>query len=153
MERYSIFLGRKNQYCENDYTTKCNLQIQWDSYQVTNGIFHITRAKIFTTLMEALACLLRHFSHVWLSVTPWTTACQAPLSMGFSRQEYWSGLPFTPPVIKYEVNEVAQSCPTLCDPMDCSLLGSSVHGIFQARILEWIAVVFSIWKHKRPLNS
>ena len=133
--------------------TKCNLQIQWDSYQVTNGIFHITRAKIFTTLMEALACLLSHFSHVWLSATPWTTACQAPLSMGFSRQEYWSGLPFTPPVIKYEVNEVAQSCPTLCDPMDCSLLGSSVHGIFQARILEWIAVVFSIWKHKRPLNS
>ena len=33
---------------------------------------------------------------------------------------------------------VAQSCPTLCDPMDCSLLGSSVHGILQARILEWV---------------
>ena len=33
-----------------------------------------------------------------------------------------------------------QSCPTLCDPMDCSLPGSSVHGIFQARILEWIAL-------------
>ena len=33
-----------------------------------------------------------------------------------------------------------QSCPTLCDPMDCSLLGSSVHGILQARILEWIAM-------------
>ena len=44
--------------------TKCNLQIQCDSYQVTNGIFHITRAKIFTTHMEALACLLSHFSHV-----------------------------------------------------------------------------------------
>ena len=36
--------------------------------------------------------------------------------------------------------EVAQSCPTLCDPMDCSLPGSSVHGIFQARILEWVAI-------------
>ena len=35
---------------------------------------------------------------------------------------------------------VAQSCPTLCDPMDCSLQGSSVHGIFQARILEWVAM-------------
>ena len=33
-----------------------------------------------------------------------------------------------------------QSCPTLCDPMDCSLPGSSVHGIFQTRILEWVAV-------------
>ena len=39
--------------------------------------------------------------------------------------------------------EVAQSCPTLCDPMDCSLPDSSVHGIFQARVLEWIAISFS----------
>ena len=46
MERYSMFLGRKNQYCENDYTTKCNLQIQCDPYQITNGIFHRTRTKI-----------------------------------------------------------------------------------------------------------
>ena len=43
MERYSMSLGRKNQYCENDYTTKCNLQIQCDPYQITNGIFHRTR--------------------------------------------------------------------------------------------------------------
>ena len=35
-------------------------------------------------------------------------------------------------------SEVAQSCPTLCNPMDCNLPGSSVHGIFQARILEWL---------------
>ena len=41
-------------------------------------------------------------------------------------------------------SEVAQSCPTLCDPMDCSLPGSSVHGIFQARVLEWVAISFSI---------
>ena len=40
-------------------------------------------------------------------------------------------------------SEVAQSCPILCDPMDCSLSGSSVHGIFQARVLEWIAISFS----------
>ena len=46
MERYSMFLGRENQYCENDYTTKCNLQIQCDPYQITNGIFHRTRTKI-----------------------------------------------------------------------------------------------------------
>ena len=38
---------------------------------------------------------------------------------------------------------VAQSCPTLCDPMDCSVPGSSVHGIFQARILEWVVNSFS----------
>ena len=40
-------------------------------------------------------------------------------------------------------SEVAQSCPTLRDPMDCSLPGSSVHGIFQARVLEWGAIAFS----------
>ena len=40
-------------------------------------------------------------------------------------------------------NEVAQSCPTFHDPMDCSLPGSSVHGIFQARVLEWGAIAFS----------
>src|SRR5574341_1416000 len=37
-------------------------------------------------------------------------------------------------------SEVAQSCPTLCNPMDCSLPGSSVHWIFQARVLEWVAI-------------
>ena len=48
MQRYSMFLGRKIQQCENDYTTKHNLQIQCDPYQITNGIFHRTRTKNFT---------------------------------------------------------------------------------------------------------
>ena len=39
--------------------------------------------------------------------------------------------------------EVTQSCPTLRDPMDCNLPGSSVHGIFQVRVLEWVAISFS----------
>ena len=43
-------------------------------------------------------------------------------------------------------SEVAQSCPTLSDPMDCSLTGSSVHWIFQARVLEWGAIAFS-WQY------
>ena len=41
--------------------------------------------------------MLSHFSHVQLFAVPWTLACQTPLSMGFSRQEYWSELPYTPP--------------------------------------------------------
>ena len=40
-------------------------------------------------------------------------------------------------------DEVAQSCPTLCNPMDCSLPGFSVHGILQARIVEWVTISFS----------
>ena len=52
MERYSMFPHRENQYCENDYTTKRNLQIQCDPYQITNGIFHSTRTKYFTIHTE-----------------------------------------------------------------------------------------------------
>ena len=44
--------------------------------------------------------------------------------------------------VKHE-REVAQSCPTLRDPMDCSLPDSSIHGIFQATVLEWVAIAFS----------
>ena len=47
------------------------------------------------------------------------------------------------PVAALAAAKSIQSCPTLGDPMDCSLLGSSVHGIFQARILEWDAIAFS----------
>ena len=48
-------------------------------------------------------------------------------------------------------SEFAQSCPTLSDPMDCSLWGSSIHGIFQARVLEWGAIAFSVWNMGQPL--
>ena len=134
------------------------------------------------------ACVLSCFSRVWLFATPWTVARQAPLSMGFSKQEYWSEFPCPPPgdlldpgikptslllpalaggffttstsprkprnvkgfaqvpelvtALESE-SEVAQSSPTLCDSIDCSLPGSFVHGIFQAIVLEWIAMPFS----------
>ena len=50
-------------------------------------------------------------------------------------------------------SEVAQSCPTLRDPMDCSLPGSSMHRIFQARVLEWGAIAFSIHVSKTSVNG
>ena len=58
--------------------------------------------------------------------SPWTVACLVPLTMEFSRQEYWSALPLPSPEVK-----VAQSCPTLRP--------HTVHGVLQARILEWVA--------------
>ena len=65
-------------------------------------------------------------------------AHQAPPSLGFSRQEHWSGFPFPSPMQESEKWKwVSQSCPTLSDPLDCSLPGSFVHGIFPTRILEW----------------
>ena len=128
---------------------------------------------------------MKSLSHARFFATPLTIAYQAPPSMGFSRQEYWSGLPFPPtgdlphpgiqpgsptwqtdalpseppgkPLKKlggskcqglsiwlcYSCYLFAKSCPTLCDPMDCSLPGSSVYGISQARILGWVAIFFS----------
>ena len=112
--------------------------------------------------------MLSHFSRVRLFVIPWTVAHQAPLSMGFSRQEYEVGShslpnpgielssPTSPALVagffttsatweacltksrlKVKV-KVTQSCLTHCNPMDCT-----VHGILQARILEWVAFPFS----------
>ena len=49
-------------------------------------------------------------------------------------------------------SEVAQSCPTLSDPMDCSLPGSSIHGISQARVLKWGAIAFSERHNEEPTN-
>ena len=50
-------------------------------------------------------------------------------------------------------SEVAQLCLTLRDPMDCSLPGSSAHGIFQARVLEWVAIAFSTIKYMKTINT
>ena len=97
-----------------------------------------------TKIPHAVLLLLSCFSRVRLCATPWTEAHQAPLSLGFSRQEYWNGFPFPSPIMKVKSkSNVAQSCPTLSDLMDCSLPGSSIHGIFQARVPDWGTIVFS----------
>ena len=113
------------------------------------------RPCLLSNIPGAMCYVLSGFSHVPLSVTLWTVACQAPLSMGFSRQEYWSGLPHlsasdllyprikpTSPALaggffttsttwetwRYQsVSSVAQLHPTLCDFMDCRMPGFPVH--------------------------
>ena len=60
------------------------------------------------------------------------------VAISFSNEWKWE--------VKVSESEVAQSCPTLNNPMDCSLPGSSIHGIFQARVLEWGAIAFSEYK-------
>ena len=91
-----------------------------------------------------LLLLLSRFSRVRFCETPEMAAHQAPPSLGFSRQEHWNGCHFLLQCMKVKSeSEGAQSCPTLSDPMDCSLPGSSIYGIFQARVLEWGAIAFS----------
>ena len=80
------------------------------------------------------------FSRVQFFATPWTLALQTPLSMEFSRQEYWRELPFSIPCLCVHVCLVALSRLILCDPMDCSPPGSSICGIFHLRVLEWVAI-------------
>ena len=105
----------------------------------------------------SLPCILSHFSRVCLCMIPWTVAHQVPLSMGFSRQKYRSGLPCPPPGdlpnlgVKpvslmsptlagvffptsapwghffIQFSSVTQPCPTLCDPMNHSTPGLPVH--------------------------
>ena len=111
----------------------------WDFPGKSNGVgCHC----LLRTDVVVVVVLLHRFSHVRLCATPQTAAHQAPPTLGFSRQEHWSGLPF-PSLVHESEREVAQSCPTLLDPTDCSLPGSSTHGIFQARVLEWGAIAFS----------
>ena len=91
-----------------------------------------------------LLLLLICFSHVWFCATPQTAAHQAPPSLGFCRQNTGVGCQFLLQCMKVKSESgVVQLCLTLSDPMDCSLPGSSVHGIFQARVLEWVAIAFS----------
>ena len=80
--------------------------------------------------------LLSRFSRVQLCATPQTAAHQAPPTLGFSGKNTGVGCHLLLQCMKVKSeSEVAQPCPTLSNPKDCSLQGSSVHGNFQARVL------------------
>ena len=93
--------------------------------------------------------MLNRFSCVSFCATPETAAHQAPPIPGILQART---LLLHCMKVKSE-SEAAQSCPTLRDPMDCSPPGSSIHGIFQARVLEWGAIAFSDIINKRSLIS
>ena len=103
----------------------------WDDYHIA----------IYIIL---LLLLLSRFSRVRLCVTPEMAAHQALPPWDSSGKNTGVGCHFLLQCIKAKSeSKVAQSCPTLRDPMDCTLPGSSVRGIFQARVLEWGDIVFS----------
>ena len=92
-------------------------------------------------------------SRVRLLGIPWTAAHQAPASMGFSRQEYCSGVPLPSPQKRAAAAKSHQSCLTLCDPIYGSPSGSSVPWILQARTLEWVAISFPTKKGYWQVNT
>ena len=88
--------------------------------------------------------LLSHFSRVQLCVTHRRQLTRLHCPWDSPGKDTGVGCHFLLQCMKVKSeSEVAQSCPTLSHPMDCSLPGSSIHGIFQARVLEWVAIVFS----------
>ena len=90
---------------------------------------------------QLLLLLLSRLSRVRLCATPETAAHQAPRPWDSPGKNTGVGCHFLLQCMKVKSgSEVAQSCPTLRDPMDCSPPGSSVHGILQARVLEWGAI-------------
>ena len=109
-----------------------------------NGYEETSRVERFLLVLLLLLLLLSHFSCVWLCATPYTAAHQAPPSLGVSRQEHWSGLPFPSPMHE---SEVAQSSPTLSDPMDCrksrpwdfpgKSTGVGCHCLLRRFLLNW----------------
>ena len=115
-------------------------------FSKSNLIYHFPAPASLSQqyVMLLLLLLPNGFSRVQLWATPETAAHQAPPSLGFFRQEHWSGLPFPSPMHESEKWKWSRSVVSdSSDPMDCSLPGSSIHGIFQARVLEWGTNAFS----------
>ena len=93
---------------------------------------------------KQLLLLLSRFGRVRLCVTPQTQPTRLPRPWDSPGKNTGVGCHFFLQCMKVKSDsEVAQWCPTLSDPMDCSLPGSSAHGIFQARVLEWGAIAVS----------
>ena len=116
---------------------KCISRVFFHQYYRT-PLEHFQTSWFFFYTM--LLLLLSHFSRVWLCATPQTAAHQDSLSKNTG-----VGCHFLLQCMKVKSeSEITQSCATLSDSMDCSPTGSFVHGIFQARVLEWCAIAFSI---------
>ena len=126
---------------------------------VASGIYSLVAVCGFSLpWLPLLLLLLSHFSPVRLCATPEMAAHQAPPSLGFSGKNTGVGCHLLLQCVKVKSEsevaqvvyfKVTQSCPTPSDPMDCSLPGSSIPGIFQARVLEWGAIVlFLLGGHK-----
>ena len=101
--------------------------------------------EISTDLSHYNRIKVKLLSRVRLCANPQRASHQAPPSLDSPGRNTGVGCHFLLQCMKVKSErEIAQSCPTLSDPTDCSLLGSSIHGIFQARVLERVAIAFSV---------
>ena len=148
MEKYTMFMDRKNQYSENEYTTQSNLQIQCNPYQATRSIFHRARINNFTICMkiQKTSNSQSNFEKeewnwrnqsAWLQTILQSYSPQDSMTLA-QRQKYRlmdqnrkprdkSMHLWTPYVWQVQFSSVVQSCLTLCDPMNRSTPGLPVH--------------------------
>ena len=109
-------------------------------------LFYHKKLFIFAAGWFCVLLLLSHFSRVRLCATHRRQPTRLPCPWDSPGKNTGVGCHFLLQCMKVKSErKIAQSCPTLGDPMDCSPPGSSVHGIFQARVLEWGAIAFSGW--------
>ena len=111
-------------------------------------IVSIQESPVYNRIVYLKSCCCWVTSVVSNSVRPhWLQPTRLPNPWDYPGKKTVVGCHFLLQCMKVKSeSEVAQSCPTLSDPMDCSLPGSSVHGIFQARVLKWGAIAFSALK-------
>ena len=122
----------------------------WMKHKLESSL--LWEISITSDMQMLLLLLLSCFSHVRLCATPDSSPPGYSI-LGFSMQPTGVGCHFLLQcmTVKSE-SEVTQWCPTLSDPMDCSLSDSSVHGIFQARVLEWVSIAFSLCRWHHPYS-
>ena len=131
---YKPNIIKKNSIISSNYQLKCLARSDTGQFAVLNGLL-LSRFIFFVFLFPFLGQNFLFLYHIARFLHPsvlWTCNTRRSTTL----------------VVDYVLlcekqSKVAQSCPTLCDPMDCSLPRSSVHGIFQARVMEWVAISFS----------
>ena len=135
-----IYTHTTMRYILHMYTHTLSYKEEWNNVICSN----MDRPRDHTEWSKLRLLLLSCFSRVRLCVIPETAAHQAPHPWDSPGKNTGVGCHFLLQCMKVKSqSEVAQSCPTLSNPMDCSPPGSSVHGIFQATVLEWDAIAFS----------
>ena len=172
-----MFLNWKNQYCEHNYTTQSNLQIQCNPYQITNGIFHKTKTKNFTTCMATQKTLNNHrnleqngareitlpdFRLYYKALFLQLGCCLVPQThfLHFEpirlTEMSWCNISSSSTrqgSSSVQFSSFTQLCPTLCDPMNCSTPGLPVHHQLPGFTQTLVHQVGDATQPSHPLSS
>ena len=138
-QRISISISGRSTECRTEVSHMGNSIVNWEVLsQVLFGEYWLCGLVLYINLFMLHTLVL---TLIW-TLSNWRVI----LNKLFSHHTKYSvkNSVITNHIVKLQARQaITQSCPTLCNPMDCSLPGFSVHGVFQARVLEWVAISFS----------